>query len=199
MKRLTILFGILLITSNLFAQLFGGAFNYFYEKPAKDAITIGDLKANGFQDYLNNRTYSFFANDKLYMLSYEDMEFTQKQLMEYPKMGDIIKRKLYLYRLDADGWVIACDKPVMTAYVDHTSYISYFSRRTAKDNSDDISEFRGTAKNGSVTIAADGTVTIILVCHTSIDLNKVPTHFTFYNPRPIVLKPSTDGTYILQE
>jgi hypothetical protein len=197
MKRLTILLGILLITSNLFAQLFGGELNSFYNKPAKDAINIGSLTANGFQKYLDKRTYSFFSNDKLYMLSYEDMEFTEKQLMEIPQTR--IERKLYLYRLDADGWVIACDKPVMTAYADRTSYISYFPRRTAEDNSDNISEFKGTAKNGSVTIGADGTVTIILVCHTSIDLNKVPSHLTFYNSKPIVLKPSTDGTYILQE
>jgi hypothetical protein len=197
MKRFLLLFGILLLTNVLFGQLWGGLLNYFYEKPAINTVTIQDVKAlkPDFLDYLNKKTYSFFNKGKLYMLSYEDRQFSEKELMEMQQTR--LERNLYLFRLDNSGWTIACDKPVLVGYVDRTSYVSYFPWRTAGDKPSDEQEFGGTAKNGSVIVASDGRVTIVLVCHKSDDLDKHGSKITFYNTT-VVLKPSNDGTYRIQ-
>jgi hypothetical protein len=85
----------------------------------------------------------------------------------------------------------------MVGYVDRTSYISYFPWRTAGDKPRDELEFGGTAKNGSVTLSADGVVTIVLVNHKSDDLDKHGSKITFFNTT-VVFKPKPDGTYIMQ-
>ena len=197
MKSLYFIIGLILFTNTAFGQLWGGLLNYFYEKPAINYITLQDVQAlkSDFLDYLNKKTYSFFNEGKLFMLSYEDREFSEKELIEQPQTR--ITRNLYLYSLDESGWSIACDKPIMVGYVDRTSYLSYFPWRTAGDKPSDELEFGGTAKNGSVTVAANGVITIVLVNHKSDDLNKNDSRVTFYNTTA-VLTPSTDGTYIVQ-
>ena len=80
MKSLYVIIGLILFTNSAFGQLWGGLLNYFYEKPAINTVTIQDVKAlkPDFLDYLNKKTYSFFNKGKLYMLSYEDQEFSGK-------------------------------------------------------------------------------------------------------------------------
>lgn len=197
MKRLYFIFELLIFTNTVSGQLWGGLLNYFYEKPAINAITIQDAQAlkPDLLDYLNKKTYSFFNEGKLYMLSYEDRQFSEKELIESPQTR--IERNLYLYRLDYCGWTIACDKPIMVGYVDRTSYVSYFPWRTAGDKFSDELEFSSTAKNGCVNVASDGKVTIVLVCHKSDDLDKHRSKITFYNAT-VTLAPSSDGTYMVQ-
>lgn len=197
MKRLIAIVGILLLTNILFGQLYGGLLNYFYEKPAQNDVSIKDvIELNpDFQDYLNKKTYSFFNKGKLYMLSYEDRQFSEKEFLERPQVR--IERNLYLYRLDDSGWKIACNKPVMVGYVDRTSYVSYFPWRTAGDKPDDEKEFGGNAKNGSVKVSDNGIVTIVLINHRCDNLDKNDSKITFFN-LTVVLKPNPDRTYNVQ-
>jgi hypothetical protein len=92
---------------------------------------------------------------------------------------------------------IASDKTLMTGFVTHTSYQSYFPWRTAGDKPDDEKEFGGTANNGSVVISADGMVTIVLINHRCDDLDKNDSKITFFNTT-VVLTPDNDGTYKVQ-
>jgi hypothetical protein len=213
MKRLINLFTILLLTNAVSAQLYGGLLNYFYEKPAyefreepfavkqgTDGRFVYDLTPQKFKillneksmkDYLSKKTYSFFSTDKFYMLSYEDMEFTQKQLIERPQTRK--ERKLYLYRLDDNGWTIACNKPVMVGYVDRTSYVSYFPWRTSGDMPNDEKQI-APAKNGGVDVSPEGVVTMVLINHRSDNLDKIGSTIIFFNSI-VVFTPNPDGTY----
>ena len=195
--RLSVIIGLILFTNTAFGQLWGGLLGYFYEKSAINYITIHDVQAlkPDFLDYLNKKTYSFFNKSKLYMLSYEDRDFSENELMESPQTR--ITRNLYLYRLDDSRWTIACDKPIMVGYVDQTSYVGYFPWRTAGDKPCDEQEFGGTAKNGSVYVSENGVVSIVLINHKSDDIDKQGSIVTFYNTT-VTLTPSTDGTYIVQ-
>jgi hypothetical protein len=197
MNRLYVIIGFLLFTNTAFGQLWGGLLNSFYEKPAISYITIQDVKAlkPDFLDYLNKKTYSFFNKGKLYMLSYEDRHFSEKELLEQPQVRT--ERNLYLYRLEDSGWTTVGDKPIMVGYVDRTSYLSYFPWRTAGGKPSDEQEFGDTAKNGSVNVDSNGLVMIVLICHKSDDLDKAASSVTFFNTK-VILAPDMDGTYRVQ-
>ena len=82
-----------------------------------------------------------------------------------------------------------------TCSLPNEPYVSYFPWRVAGDRPEDQKRF-APAKNGSVTVADNGGVTIMLVNHTNTkngDVNKI----TYFN-KQIVLTPNNDGTYTVQ-
>jgi hypothetical protein len=218
MRILFVLYLAFTITSSVFAHPFGGLLSYFHQRPAyefreatfavkqgTDGRYIYDLSPQKFQrmlidsiwmkDYLSKHTYSFFIGDQFYMLSYGDDCLKCYNEVEQPQ--NKLERNLYLFRLDDSGWTIASDKPVQVDYEDRNSYISYFPWRIAGDKSDDEKQFGGSAKNGSVHVSVDGTVTIVLINHKMNDLSKSGSKIEFFN-RPVVLKPKPDGTFNIQ-
>ena len=195
MKRLIGITIILLLASNAFAHPFSGLLGYFHNKPAYalDELRVALDKPN-MKVYLSNYIYSFFNDEKLYMLSYDvSNEISADQPFKIMKR---VERGLFLFRLDDSGWVKASDKPVQVDYEDCSApnepYVAYFPWRVAGSKPEDEKRF-APAKNGSVTVADDGCVTIMLVNHTNIktgDMNKI----TYFNST-VVLTPNGDGSY----
>lgn len=114
MKRFIGTLVALLLVSNLFGQ----GSNYFKEKPVYD------------EECLFNRTYSFVANNKQYVLSYYDAPYKYDVLWSN---GEKRERKLYLCRKDSDGWIIASTTSLQTDFQkfvfgknDDISYNYYF-------------------------------------------------------------------------
>ena len=79
---------------------------------------IFDMNANGGRgnkayallgDYFKDisKTYSFIANGKQYIFSYDG---------EKIERGDSIIQHIYLFRKDVDGWKKACNEPIDTDY-----------------------------------------------------------------------------------
>ena len=219
MKKLIIVFGIWFISSIISAHPFSGLLCYFHERPAfefrkqsfegkqgADGRFVYDLTPQKFKTmldkptmktYLSKYTYSFFNGERFYMFSYDTCNIISAD-QPYKKMKRV-ERGLFLFRLDDGGWTKACETPVQVDYEDCSSpnepYVSYFPWRTAGDRPEDQIRF-APAKNGSVTLADDGRVTIVLVNHTNTksgELNKI----TFFNTT-VVLSPNTDGTYMVQ-
>jgi len=108
MKKLLFIIAIILTTTNLFSQTFGGAYNRFdIKKPMYIDISIGH--------YTISKTYSFVVYDKNFVISYEeypDGDVTKTFWVD----GEVRVRNLYLYRQDGSTWKIACDKPLRVDY-----------------------------------------------------------------------------------
>jgi hypothetical protein len=220
MKKLIIVIGILLFTTSAFGHPFSGLLSIFHERPAfefrqkpfaikqgTDGRYVYDLTPQKFKAmlakpdmraYLSKYTYSFFIGDRFYMLSYDTCNIISGD--QPYKIMKRVERGLFLFRLEDSGWVRACDKPVQVDYEDCSApnepYVAYFPWRIAGEKPNDEDQFGGTAKNGSVNVTADGVVTIVLINHTNTRYNNVD-KITFFNTK-IVLKPNTDGTYMVQ-
>jgi hypothetical protein len=91
MKKVILLLTLVFLATNLFGQ----SFSY----PVYQRIDNGIMKTT--------QTYSFVANNKQYILSYDDKIIETR---------DSTIRYIYLFRKDADGWKIACDKPIDIDY-----------------------------------------------------------------------------------
>lgn len=219
MKKLIIVVGILLITTSAFDHPFSGLLSCFHERPAfefreqpfavkqgTDGRFVYDLTLQKFRamldkptmkTYLGKSTYSFFNNGKFFMLSYDTCNIISGD--QPYKIMKRVERGLFLFRLDDCGWVRACEKPVQVDFEDCSApnepYIAYFPWRLAGDRPEDQKRF-APAKNGSVTVADNGVVTIILINHTNTRYNKVD-KITFFN-KTIILTPDNDGTYKVQ-
>jgi hypothetical protein len=200
MKRLIGITIILLLTSNAFAHPYSGLLGYFHNKPAYNVFgTLEELRAvldkPNTKVYLSNYTYSFFNNEKLYMLSYD----TSGVYDQPYKIMRRVERGLFLFRLDANGWTKASDKPVQVDYEDcgalNEPYVSYFPWRIAGADPKDEDRL-SPAKNGSVTVAENGVVTIVLVNHTNMKIGRIG-QVSFFNST-VVLVPNADGTYNVQ-
>ena len=230
MKKLIFIIAIVLTANAVSAQLCG-ALGYIHEKPAYTffecpfAVEIGaggrfvyTLTPQKFQkmidettwmkDYLSTKTYSFFKDDKFYMLSYD----TCSNCSRSPSLNKPIERGLYLFCLDNNGWTKACYEPVQVDYfsVDSDIFIPnkgeysiwsaycYFPWRTAGDKPEDKGQFGDGVKDGSVTVSANGEVTIVLVNHKYYSNNhgKHPNEFSFEN-RTVVLIPYTFDNKIM--
>jgi uncharacterized protein (TIGR02145 family) len=109
MKKFVILLVLTLFGLNLFAQT--------------DIFNLNDYENDGgvgnkayalikFKDI--SETYSFVANGKQYIFSYDG---------EKIQRGDSLIQHIYLFRKDVDGWEKACDEPIDTDYqvFHHTS------------------------------------------------------------------------------
>jgi hypothetical protein len=222
MKRLILFIAIMTLTSALFAQL-SGLLDYIQKRPAYEfnerpfAGKFGEdgrggryiytLTPQKFQqmidsttwmkDYLSTKTYSFFKDNKFYMLSYDTCSTCSKN----PRVDKPIRRGLYLFCLDNGKWTKVSDalqtdyfsldldtwKPNTIEHIIWSSYC-YFPWRTAGDLSNDKGEFGEGVKDGSVTVSANGDVTIVLVNHKMYDDdNKYGIKRSFEN-RTVVLE-----------
>jgi hypothetical protein len=202
MKKLIIAIGILLLTTSVFAHPFSGLLGYFHNKPAYTEFkTLQEFRAMlenpNMITHLNKHTYSFFSGEKFYMLSYDTSNVISAD--QQFKIMKKVERGLFLFRLDASGWTKACEKPLQVDYENCSApnepYVAYLPWRVAGDRPEDQKRFTP-AKNGSVTIADDGRITIVLVNHTNTKYAEV-NKLTYFNTM-IVLIPSIDGTYTLQ-
>ncbi len=160
------------------------------------------------KEYLSTKTYSFFKEGMFYMLSYDTCSTCSKN----PRVDKPIKRGLYLFCLDNGKWTKACDA-VQTDYfsldvdtwkpntIEHTIWSSYcyFPWRTAGDLPNDKGEFGYGVTDGSVTVSANGDVTIVLVNYKMYndDNSKYGIKRSFEN-KTVVLVSNNDGTYKVQ-
>jgi hypothetical protein len=220
MRKLIIAVGIFLLTTSAFGHPFSGLLCYFHERPAfefrekpfavkqgADGCYVYDLTPQKFKAmldnpsmraYLSKYTYSFFIGDsRFYMLSYDTCNIISGD--QPYKIMKRVERGLFLFRLDDGGWTKASDKPVQVDFEDCSApnepYVAYFPWRITGDRPEDQKRF-APAKNGSVTVADNGIVTIVLVNHTNTkngDVNRI----TFFNTT-IVLLPTADKTYTMQ-
>ena len=232
MKRLLFIIGILLIANTAFAQL-SGLLDYIQKRPAYEfyeCAFAGKLGEDGhgryiytltpqkfqqmidettwMKDYLSTKTYSFFKDNKFYMLSYDTCSTCSKN----PRVDKPIKRGLYLFCLDNGKWTKVSDA-LQTDYfsldldtwkpntIEHTIWSSYcyFPWRTAGDLPNDKGEFGYGVKDGSVTVSANGDVTIVLVNYKTYDddYSKYDVKRSFEN-KTVVLVSNNDGTYKVQ-
>jgi hypothetical protein len=230
MKKLIFIIAIILTANAVSAQL-SGLLGYIKERPAYefshvpfavkqgvDGRFVYDLTPLKFQqminettwmkDYLSTKTYSFFKDDKFYMLSYD----TCSNCSRNPSVNKPIERGLYLFCLDNGNWTKACYEPVQTDYFSMDSSIfipnkgqysiwsayCYFPWRTAGDLPEDKGQFGYEVKDGSVTISANGEVTIILVNHKyySNTHSKHTDKFSFEN-KTVVLVPYNSDNKIM--
>ncbi|MFA5207083.1 MAG: hypothetical protein WC428_00135 [Candidatus Paceibacterota bacterium] len=219
MKRIVLIIGIMLLTDVVFAQTWKPSLlEYFVERPQyalmehESPESVEILKNNDINnpyyktavEYFDKSAYSFIANKKLYMLSYDTCKLC---MTKWVKDNERRERGIYLFRLDKTGWVKASDKPVQIDYkqIKTTmpegsslaskiwSYSSYFPQSSISEN--EQQDYGVGSKNGSVTIDSDGTVTIIIVNHSKKTQYQGKVDFSIHK---VVLKPSNDGTYIVQ-
>lgn len=95
MKNLISIFTFLLLTIGVFGQKSGSALCSFNEKTSIENI---QFLYEPFQ-------YHDIVNNKQYMLSYD----TAQDYRRLTRCGDIVKRNIYLFRLDGDTWNKASD------------------------------------------------------------------------------------------
>jgi hypothetical protein len=180
MKRLILFIGFIALTSVLFAQTWQPSVDgYIQTYPqiqliqhntpnavnvVRNADTTNALYGNYVKYLTGDNFYSFIYNKKLYMLSYDECSTCYKQ----PSLSEPITRGLYLFRLDSNGWTKACYEPIQIDYFGLESSVDapnvpqhniwslhcYIPRK--KYVSPDV-------KEGSVTVSADGEVTIVLI------------------------------------
>jgi len=138
MKKLIIAVGVLIITTSAFGHPFSGLLSYFHNKPAYNEFkTLQEFKAMlenpNMITHLSKCTYSFFINEKFYLLSY-DTSNTISADQPY-KIMKRVERGLFLFLLDDCGWIKACEKPLQVDYEDCSApnepYVSYFPWRVA--------------------------------------------------------------------
>jgi hypothetical protein len=212
MKKLIVFIGILLLTGSAFSQQWGGLYGYFLERPQYEFWYCGfALKENPggtwfytltpqkFKSMVDNpdnpyhiwvmneldTRYSFFSDEKLYMLSYDTCE-TCHLPNWHTNMR--LERGLYLFRLDDGGWKIASNKPVQIDWSEcdkdgDFSYFSYFPKK-----------FRDNNIKGFVNQLDNGNVEIRIINHQIIGNYGKLEHF--YND--ILLIPNGDETYNVQ-
>lgn len=96
MKKITGLLLVLLFTTSVFGQLGGASICEFFNTPFTER-----------HHHPQNRDvrFSFEANGKTYMLSYDVNDYKYTNFSRCPER--IVKRYVYLHRLDNDGWKIA--------------------------------------------------------------------------------------------
>jgi len=180
MKRLILFIGFIALTSALFAQTrqpsdveYIQTYSQFEllqlnHPNAVNTVRNADTAKPEYQNFVNyltgNNFYSFFQNKKLYMISYDVCTTCYGE----PSVEKPITRGLYLFRLDKDGWTKACYEPIqidyykLTSSVDesnkpqHNIWSTYCYVPSKKYNSPSV-------KDGSVTVSANGEVTIVLV------------------------------------
>jgi len=218
MKRLMFIIVTLLLVSTSFGQPSNGLLSYInyrpafefgdasfsYDKAFKYVLTPEKLKARidnsdttknykSFMKYLDEKAYSFIANEKFYMLSYDTCNSCYKP--EW-KNNMRITRGLYLFRLDNTGWVRACYEPVQIDYKEIQNSIwahkCYFPWKIPADYS---GKFQSGATKGSVNISANGEVTIVLINHEQADESKGSPIFTNIT---VVLTPTDNNTYFIK-
>ena len=176
------------------------------------SFMVGKSKVT-YQDvmyYLNHETYSFIKDKKFYMLSYD----TCSNCDRFPSVNKPIERGLFLFRLTDNGWIKACYEPVQ---IDHYSLDSavwkpntiehdiwsaycYFPWRTAGDRPADKGQFGYGVKDGSVTVSANGDVTIVLVNHKFYydDYSKYGQNVAFEN-KTVVLAQNDNNMYTIKK
>lgn len=231
MKRIFIIITIMLFTGAIYAQSWGASLteyiqaypqyelvqhpfsgakapNILTSTEAVNIIRNADTTNAQYQNSLKyltgNSFYSFFANKKLYMLSYD----TCSTCFREPSLKNPITRGLYLFRLDKDKWTKACFEPLEIGYysldssiwkpntIEHDvwSTFSYFPRRNVDDRPEYKNTFAKGVKDGSVTVSANGDVTIVLANYKRYYNDKYTAKESFEN-KTFVLTPNIDGTY----
>jgi len=142
MKKITGLLLVLLFTTTVFGQLGGACICEFENKPFTER----------HQDPHNRDVrFSFEADGKTYMLSYDVNDYSYKGFSRSPERID--KRYVYLHRLDNDGWKIASGIVKTDFYnYDNYTYDYHFDTRY------DLTELIGDSTQATVKVYDDGTV-----------------------------------------
>lgn len=176
------------------------------QKERVEALRNGDITNPVYKtavEYFSVSAYSFFLNKKLYMLSYDTCSTCGNLNF---KVGKPIQRGLFLFRLDKDSWTKVSDA-LQTDYYSLDSSIDEPSIPQHNIWSSDcylpVKNITGdynndkSLKNGSVTIEANGNVTIVLVNRKMYHDSNVDIKQSLYN-KTVVLVPNNDGTYKVQ-
>jgi hypothetical protein len=177
MKRLILFIGFIALTSALFAQTWQPSlFGYIQSYPQYELVQHNhphvvnvirntDTTDAQYQNYLKYLTgdhfYSFFQDEKLYMLSYDVCVTCYTE----PSVKKDITRGLYLFRLDANGWSKACYEPVQ---IDHFGLDSSIDEPNVQQHNiwssyTYVPNRKYLNNVGSVTVSTDGEVTIVLI------------------------------------
>jgi len=142
MKNFIGLLTILLVTSSIFGQSGGSDICEFFNVPFTERYQI---------PHNSNVKFSFEANGKTFMLSYD---VDCKKHTNYARSPErIVERNIYLHRLDKDGWEIASDL-VKTDFwnKDSRAYDMYYDTRN------DLSELIKDTTKASVEVYDNGMV-----------------------------------------
>jgi len=185
MKKIIGLLTILLFTTGVFGQGGGAVLCDFYQPS-----TIGDVRFNTSQGYLDSCTYSFWEDDKLYTLSYDsELDASVSWLLRGD--NDSLVRHIYLFRLDGDTWhkasnLIKTDYNKVTDGVQ--SYDYYFKERR---------DLNGLIKGiGKSYVKKHNDIVYIRLLN-FYDLNaRDDNNGFYYRWDGIILIPQGDGTYI---
>jgi len=178
MKKLFTLSVVLLLTCSVFGQT-QGAFNGI--KKESDHLDL-------FVNELTN-TYSFEADGKFYMLSYDTCSTCVGKISLND--GETMERELWLFCQNTNGvWSKATTEPIQIDYWKKSisgiySHDLYFPRFTPAKNKEYVKWLK------------DGWVTMSIACQTIADYDferSGKSYSDFYN-RVIVLKPNGDGIY----
>lgn len=177
MKKLILIIGFITLTGVLFAQTWQPSlFGYIQSYPQYEllqhnhpyvvnVIRNTDTTDAQYQNYLKYLTgdhfYSFIQNGKLYMFSYDVCVACYAN----PSIDRDITRGLYLFRLDNDGWTKVCYEPVQ---IDHYSLDSSIDKPNVPEHNiwssyTYVPNRKYNDNVGSVTVSADGEVTIVLI------------------------------------
>lgn len=221
MKKSIFIIAILFVVNTAFAQL-SGLLDCIQQRPAyefDECPFAGKFGENGhggryiytltpqkfqilidsttwMKKYLSTKTYSFFKDNKFYMLSYDTCSTCSKS----PRVNKPIKRDLCLFCLDNGKWTKVSDA-VQTDYlsldedtwkpntIEHRVWSSYcyFPWRTAGGLPNDKGQFGEGVKDGSVIVSANGEVTMVLVNHKMYDDDKYGRKTSFEN-KTVVLE-----------
>jgi len=141
MKRITGILIVLLLTSNVFGQVGGATLCEFFNVPFTERC----------QWFSPSEIFSFKANGKTFMLSYDVDCKVHTNYSSHPDI--IVKRNVYLHRLDDDGWKIASGL-VKTDFWDTDTRANdmYYDTRH------DLSELIGDTTQASVEVYDNGMV-----------------------------------------
>ena len=196
MKKLIGLLVILLVTCNVFGQRCGNELCGFDDPPVINEIKRLIVKCQEMgwhiEDFLNERTYSFNVDNKLYVLSY-DTTTNYKRYLTYLEgvRGDIVERNIYLYCLDNGKWSIVSDL-VKTDYMKcddkgNTAYDFYYPDRVDLTGAIHI---KNGLSNGYVKKLSNGNVEILLLSFTLVNENQYD-----YHGDTILFVPKNNGSY----
>ncbi len=219
MKRFSFITAIMLLTGALYAQTWApSVFGYIQSYPQYELMShefpegvkalrncdTANPEYKTAVEYFSVSAYSFFLNEKLYMLSYDTCSNCYSSFFS---VGKPIKRGIYLFRLDKDTWTKVCYEPLQIDYYgldssidepnvpQHNTWSSY-CYVPVKNITDDYNNDKS-LKNGSVKVSSNGEVTIILVNRKWRYDDKYAARESFEN-KSIVLVANVDGTYKIQ-
>jgi hypothetical protein len=181
MKKLFTLSIVLMLACNVFGQT-QGAFNRI--KKESDHLDM-------FPNELTN-TYSFEADGKFYMLSYDTCSACVGKTMW--KNNEIIKRGVWLFCQDTNGrWSKATTEPIQVDYMKTVNGVFSHNLYFPMEHKPEHGQFVGKR--------SDGDIQITIACQTigDYDFERSGKPRSDFYRRIVLLTPTGDGTYAVAQ